>query len=211
MESVVVMKDCFYLRDSRADVGSNCQFWSIKGYTSNVSDAQVFSRKEAQVKFNARPTDMPLSKEHVDKLTRLRVDHQYVSWVDIEDILELECYYIVKRNYYDGNDIFFSAEVGFTYDFINAKVFTGLEIKNQDLSGERYFFFEKIDTQFQSRLAFPSQSINKRKMIQGAGIVQPKVKKCREYYRCENCGKFVSEDNYFTQSVSFISKCKKCK
>jgi hypothetical protein len=71
----------FYLQDSRSYVGNDVLWWAFggKGYTTDVSKAQIYSSSEAQQMHRSRPTDIPWPKEYIDGKTRPAVDMQYIN------------------------------------------------------------------------------------------------------------------------------------
>lgn len=75
------MSDLFYLQDSRSYVGNDVLWWSLNGngYTTDLRQAQVYTRDEAQAMHNARETDIPWPKEYIDGKTRPAVDMQYIK------------------------------------------------------------------------------------------------------------------------------------
>lgn len=74
----------FYLQDTRSYVGNDVLFWAIdgRGYTTDVSKAQVYTREAAFAQHEQRRTDRPWPKEYIDRHTRPAVDHQYISYND---------------------------------------------------------------------------------------------------------------------------------
>jgi hypothetical protein len=73
--------DQFYLQDSRSYVGNDVLWWAKegKGYTTDLSKAEVYSRDDALAQHNRRLTDIPWPKEYIDARTRPAVDMQYVK------------------------------------------------------------------------------------------------------------------------------------
>lgn len=71
----------FYLQDSRTYVGNDVLFWAKdgKGYTTDLRNAEVFTRAKAQTRHNMRETDIPWPKEYIDQKTRPAVDMQYIK------------------------------------------------------------------------------------------------------------------------------------
>lgn len=71
----------FYLQDSRTYCGNDLMFWAKggKGYTTNVSLAQVFTQEQALAQNRARPSDIPWPCDYIERHTRLAVDHQDVK------------------------------------------------------------------------------------------------------------------------------------
>jgi hypothetical protein len=73
--------DQFYLQDSRGFVGNDMLFWAKegKGYTTDISKAELYSKATAQRMHNSRPTDIPWPKDYIDNKTRPAVDMQHVN------------------------------------------------------------------------------------------------------------------------------------
>ena len=72
----------YYLQDTRDYVGNDILFWAKgnKGYTTDVSKAEVFTEFEAFKQNQCRDTDRPWPKEYIDAHTRPAVDHQHVDY-----------------------------------------------------------------------------------------------------------------------------------
>ena len=73
--------DEFYLQDSRSYVGNDVLWWALegKGYTTDLSKAQTYTKEEAQRKHTSRPSDIPWPKAYIDAKTRTAVDMQYIK------------------------------------------------------------------------------------------------------------------------------------
>lgn len=73
--------DQYYLQDSRDYVGNDLMFWGIegRGYVTDVSKAQVYTKAEAARQHQVRDTDIPWPKAYIDAHTRPAVDMQYVK------------------------------------------------------------------------------------------------------------------------------------
>jgi DNA-directed RNA polymerase subunit RPC12/RpoP len=80
-------EELFYLQDKRQYVGNDLLFWAKdgKGYTTDVSKAEIYTKEKAFAQNYSRETDIPWPKEYIDERTRPAVDHQYV---DIETALQ---------------------------------------------------------------------------------------------------------------------------
>ena len=75
-------KQLFYMQDSRNyAVGNYVLFWAKNGmgYTTDISKAQVYTKKDALVRHRRRETDIPWPKNYIDARTRPTVDMQYVE------------------------------------------------------------------------------------------------------------------------------------
>lgn len=71
----------FYLQDSRSYVGNDVLFWAIggNGYTSDLRQAQVYTREEALRQHQVRETDIPWPCDYIKGKTRPAVDCQFIN------------------------------------------------------------------------------------------------------------------------------------
>ena len=71
----------FYLQDSRSYVGNDVLWWAKdgKGYTTDLSKAEIYSQEDAQAQHDCRETDIPWPKEYIEAKTRPAVDMQYIK------------------------------------------------------------------------------------------------------------------------------------
>lgn len=71
----------FYLQDSRSYVGNDVLWWAKdgNGYTTDMRQAQVFTKAAAVNQHNSRETDIPWPKTYIDGKTRPAVDMQYIK------------------------------------------------------------------------------------------------------------------------------------
>lgn len=78
------MSNEYYLQDSRDYVGNDMLFWAKngQGYTTDLRNAQVYTKDEAVKQHQCRETDIPWPKEYIDSQTRPAVDFQCVSITD---------------------------------------------------------------------------------------------------------------------------------
>lgn len=71
------MSDLFYLQDSRSNVGSRATFWRAGGgYTTNLDEAETFTRARAVRQYECRETDLPWPVDYVRARAEYGVDHQ---------------------------------------------------------------------------------------------------------------------------------------
>lgn len=79
------MSDLFYLQDSRSYVGNDVMWWALdgNGYTTDLRNAQTYTREQAQAMHAARESDIPWPKDYIDGKTRPAVDFQYLSRVAV--------------------------------------------------------------------------------------------------------------------------------
>lgn len=165
------MKDRFYLACFRDNVGSNVAFHAVdgRGYTTDISKAHVYNKEQAQHAWeNAREYDQPISADHVDKMAVYKVDCQYIP--SETKITDEEYYATYAKKMWDGNDVYFQSVDGLTTNFSKA-----LKITKHDAL---LFFADKILIPYSiaenvKRKTFQFSNLNKRKMVQGAGLVTP--------------------------------------
>jgi hypothetical protein len=76
-----VSAQLFYLQDSRDYVGNDVLWWAKdgKGYTTDLSQAQVYAKDKAIGQHEMRETDIPWPKAYIDGKTRPAVDMQYIK------------------------------------------------------------------------------------------------------------------------------------
>lgn len=70
----------FYLQDSRQYVGNDMVFWKAdgngNGYTTNLAEAQIYTKDAAQAQHNMRHSDIPWPRSYIDRRLRPVVDMQ---------------------------------------------------------------------------------------------------------------------------------------
>lgn len=68
----------FYLQDSRQYVGNDMLFWKAdgNGYTTNLAEAQIYTKEAAQAQHNMRHSDIPWPRSYIDRRLRPVVDMQ---------------------------------------------------------------------------------------------------------------------------------------
>ena len=199
------MKNRFYLACFRDNVGSSVSFQrkEFKGYHTDIDQAHECTLEEAQWEFNhAREYDLPLSADHVDALSVWKVDHQYIPnntqpFTDIHNT-----YVAFEKGIWDGNDVYWliSENQSTSTDFDQAYVM-GAE-KAKKLSSR--FIVIPFDLANKSkRRTFDFRKVDKRTMVQGAGLITPKhLKKVNRRnpnpmarFNCPECGKINWQHN----------------
>jgi len=194
----------FYLACFRDNVGSNVAFQckDFKGYHTNVDKAHVCTLEEAQHHFNhAREYDLPLSADLVDALTVWKVDHQYISRETQPFTDTHNTYVAYEKGWFDGNDVFWlNIDVCNTStDFEQASVFGYSVAKKLD---PKYVVIPFSMADQAKRRTFDFRKLNKRKMVQGAGLKTPDhMKKAKRRstnpktrFHCPSCGKINWQD-----------------
>lgn len=210
----------FYMRDSRGDTGNDAMFWADGGgYTPDLGKAQLFDLEQAQRQHDRRcGDDVPLLKELVDKKTIVTVDFQKLP---LNSILEEHKEFVIQVNrYWDGNDIYFVCGSNKTdikqntrsTHYLDALVVT-LEEAQQLIAvhPDDYAIHPKSLLDAIARRTFHSSNIDLKSMCKKPGIkIHKPEKPKRERYRCDACGVFVSEEEFYG-SVYHGHPCKNCK
>lgn len=162
----------FYMTCTRERVGSNEGFWCKDGagYTTNLDKAHVYTLDEAQKAWDkGREIDIPISIDEVYKLSRFKVDHQYIpSKTTITESNDYVCYIY---NEYDGNDVLFITGGLPSTDFSYAKSFTKDDIK--DISWARHIFIPRELADKVKRRTFDFKLIDYMKMTFSTGLKAP--------------------------------------
>lgn len=192
----------FYKTSSHGGCGLTVMFWGINsaGYVTNIDEAHIYTREEMQKEASLNRFDremIPLSASHVEELSTWRVDCQYVSQDDHypNSIDSNDEYVAIKKQRWDGNDLSFGKKFGESFDYSDANVYSSEDIKPYiEANNEHWIFVSKSITDQLARRTFQTNNINRRKMIQGAGIIG--VRKQREStssgmerWNCPVCGK----------------------
>ncbi len=196
------MKDRFYLACFRDNVGSNVGFHRKdgKGYTTNVEEAHVYTREEAQRAWNSgREIDQPICADSVDALTVYKVDCQYIpiSTYIPEDVDENTVFVAFIDRKWDGNDVYWCSEtehLGRSLDFSKAMHFkygSLPTLKNRNV----YIPLEMAEKK--KRKTFDFSKFERSKMVQSDGLKQPEWLKQQKRRRdsgntrwnCPSCGK----------------------
>lgn len=166
----------FYLRDSRSDVGDSCMFWAKDGagYTTNLDKAHVYTLEEAQRYFDGRGTDVPYSKDQVDQLATVRVDHQYLPDAAALDTNDgVECVVHIVGDY-NGNDIYWLTDAYHSIEYLDALALSHSEATKKVAHLAKYNVqaqvYPKAAIDNIARRTFQASKVNKRKMVTAAGI-----------------------------------------
>lgn len=195
----------FFMACLRDTVGSNVAFHGINGagYHTDLTKAQSFSKEEAQ-KFwdGAREFDLPLRADLVDSLSVFHVDCQHIPH---KTTLQAGCtqYVGFLKRRWDGNDVYWlsqseSKPQAFETDFQKATIFS----EPLDMEDIVWIPFEMADRV--KRKTFNVGLINKRAMIQAAGLLTPahvkraarkKPSSGKTRWNCPECGKISWQHN----------------
>lgn len=184
----------FYLVCTRETVGTNASFHCLNGcgYSSDIDNAHVYTREEAQRAWElGREIDLPISADHVDALSVFHVDCQRVS---VSTVIQTKClkYVGFVKGRWDGNDLYWLSNGSLpTTDFSKASTFES----PSDSEGIVWLPFDIADAV--KRRTFNINLLDRRRMIQGAGLKTPDhIKRQRRKkasgkvrWNCPTCGK----------------------
>lgn len=198
--------DKFYLRDTRTDLGSNAMFWANGGgYTSNVLNAEVFDRDSALRQHESRNSDLPVPVEIITPHLRTRFDMQHLPSQATNDGLCV----LVNMDRFDGNDCYFMCADGtFTFEFDQAlrTPYDTAKAITATFDNLRLRIYRADDLLNRLRKSVASKHCGAAEMAKAGNyqLKRPeKVKMRRETFNCVQCGKFISESEFY-------QGCKKC-
>lgn len=204
------MKNRFYMTSPHSWCGSNVMFHAASGgYTSNIDEAEEFSHEHAQKEVsngwcrNCNEQEMPLSADHVDDLAVWHVDHQYIKQTYPEFKDKNDEYVAYSKGVWDGNDLQFASVLGSSFDYSDAKSYSGDEIAPYFENGkknESWVFVPKSHTDEIARRTIDRKNVNRRVMVQGAGIkgmTKPRNRNTSGKTRmnCPSCGRMAWQYN----------------
>lgn len=197
------MTDLFYLQDSRSNVGTGAMFWKQGGgYTSNLDQAEAFTREKAVGQYECRETDLPWPKPYIDDRHHVGVDCQHVMPDEAIQACAGEAnFYAAYHREWDGNDlIWLSTAGGKTSNLAEARKFIAADTPGLSAKGFQVFPATYIDGK--ARHLVSVERMNHKQALRGAGLKLKKIKpqKIRRYtYRCEPCGRFLTAHQNYTE------------
>ncbi|WP_313056168.1 hypothetical protein [Stutzerimonas nitrititolerans] len=192
------MDDQFFLQDSRSNVGSRSMFWRLGGgYTSNLDEAEQFTRAAAVKQYECRETDLPWPVVYVRALAEVGVDHQDLKLTPEQALASASAddrlYYAYKQTW-DGNCLVWNAVgVGPTSNLADASTWSQDRASAID---EACVPWPKAYIDQHSRPVVRTIVLDHRKALREAGLKLPKIKRqrFRRYVaNCHGCGRFLSE------------------
>lgn len=191
------MSNRFYMLCTRETVGSNASFHchNGNGYSSSIDRAHVYTLEEAQNSWNlGREIDQPVCADSVDALAVWHVDCQYIP---TESVIEPGCesYVAYKKGDWNGNDVYWLQSGGLpTNDFSKAFVFAAANTAEPGIVWVPFALADKV-----KRRTFSINELNRRTMVQAAGLVMPdwlkkynrkqKSRSGKVRWNCPCCGK----------------------
>lgn len=195
------MRDRFYMACLRETVGTNMSFHCHNGggYSTNLDRAHVYTLEEAQRGWDCgREIELPVSADYLDAAAMWHVDHQYIPG---ENTTASDCveYVAFVKSRWNGNDVFWLSDLMPTDDFSKARKFPK-PAPSED--GLVWMPFSLADSQ--KRRTFNINLLNRRAMVQGAGLRMPdwlkrqqrrKGSSGKTRWNCPRCGKISWQHN----------------
>lgn len=196
------MTDLFYLQDSRSNVGTGATWWAKdgKGYTTNLDQAEQFTRERAVGQYECRETDLPWPKAYIDERHHVGVDCQYVKPDEAALAADGEQrFYAAYHQDWNGNDLIWMAKGGgSSSNLADAKEFTFGHVAG--LAARGYWPVPAAYIDGKSRRLVSVVRMNHKNALRGVGLKLKKIKPQkirRDTYRCEPCGRFLTQrQNY---------------
>lgn len=196
------MTDLFYLQDIRSNVGTGATWWAKdgKGYTTNLDQAEQFTRDRAVGQYECRETDLPWPKAYIDERHHVGVDCQYVKPDEAAQAADGEQrFYAAYRGEWNGNDLVWLANTGGrTSNLNNAKQFSVDHVPGLSARGYQALPAAYIDDK--SRRLVSARRMNHKEALREVGLKLPKIKRQRSYSNltnCHGCGRFLSDRQRF--------------
>ena len=188
----------FLLQNSSESVGSRLQWWRLGGgYTTNVDEAEVFSRQAAVAQHHCRESDLPWPLDKVSPHTHTAVDCQYVAQQDLTCLPADTPCYVQKSRCWDGNDLYWiTPEKSLSANLATAQVFTmadALLSFGGEANAASYVIWPKEYIDAKSRRVAHNATMSVQKALKGTGIelMRPRRRR-RSTATCGGCGRFSS-------------------
>ena len=190
------MPDLFYMQDSRSNVGSRAMFWRDGGgYTSNLDEAEQFTRERALRQYECRETDLPWPVDYVRALAEVGVDSQYLTRSEAEAYRNEDGrVYVAYAREWDGNDLVWRGGQRPTANLEEA-----IHPYAANAAGYLAQGFELWPCGYiveRSRPVVRAFLLDHKQALRAVGLKLPKIKRQRipRYtFNCHGCGRFLTE------------------
>lgn len=198
--------DCYVLQDSRSTVGDLAFWWANEGgYTSDLANAERFSRELAVSQHECRETDIPWPLAYLEPLAHVGVDHQYLKQAEAQTHVDGGGLFVVQKDrHFNGNDIYWLGEPGMapSSDFRNARAMSEEEA-NELARQECGTAWPLAYIQGKCRTPVSTGRMNIKQALKGTGITLIKPRRpVKARSRCGGCGLFMSEAQFWTGSCN---------
>lgn len=200
------MADLFYLQDSRSNTGSRAMFWRENGgYTSNLDEAEQFTREAAVKQYENRDSDLPWPVDYVRERSEVGVDCQYLTRSAAEAYRsEDDRVYVAYAREWDGNDLVWRGGSRPTSNLKDA-----IHPHADDAAGFLAQGFELWPCGYiaeRSRPVVRAFLLDHKQALRSVRLKLPKIKRQRIRRcttNCHGCGRFLSERQVY-------SDCQNC-
>ncbi|KAF1072666.1 MAG: hypothetical protein GAK45_00101 [Pseudomonas citronellolis] len=194
------MSDLFYLQDSRSNTGTRAMFWRLGGgYTSNLDEAEQFTRERAVGQFECRETDLPWPAAYVRARAETGVDCQYLTRSEAEAHREEDRrVYVAYARDWDGNDLVWIGGTGETSNLEEA-----IHPSESDAAGYKRQGFELWPCGYiveRSRPVVRASQLDHKQAMRSVGLKLPKIVRPRirrHIVNCAGCGRFLVEHQVY--------------
>ena len=199
------MSDLFYLQDSRSNVGSRAMFWRAGGgYTSNLDEAQEFTRERAVGQYECRETDLPWPVAYVRGLAQVGVDHQDLNLPREQALAAAPAddrIYVAYPRIWDGNCLIWMS-VYETHGSNLATARTWSASHAEGFTARGYLPWPKSYIDQVSRPVAVASTLDHKQALRSVGLKLPKLKRQsmrrrRDILNCSGCGRFLTERQRF--------------
>lgn len=201
------MAEAFYLQDSRTNVGSRAMFWrNGGGYTSNLDEAEQFTRERAVRQFECRDTDLPWPVDYIRAQAETGVDSQYLFRSEAEAYRNEDGrVYVAYAREWDGNDLVWRSGKGPT-----ANLEYAIHPGATDAAGYLAQGFELWPCGYiaeRCRTVVRAALLDHKQALRSVGLKLPKLTRPRHRnyssrLNCDSCGRFLSERQQFNDCLN---------
>lgn len=185
------MKDKYFLTSRHGDCGSTVMFHNHgeKGYGSDLNKLEVYSKENAQKRHNQFGRgSLPLLVDKVMTSCKRRVDMQYIDIAKGAPRFDKQITVFSCGGVYNGNDIRFKAENGYTFNLDDALAKPLSEWADLGCSLVPWSLAYLAD---KSRITFQRESVNTRSMCRGVKL--ERIRKTQDSgktrWNCPACGR----------------------
>lgn len=197
------MADLFYLQDSRSNTGTRAMFWRLGGgYTSNLDEAQEFTRERAVGQYKCRETDLPWPVAYVRGLAQVGVDHQDLNLPRDQALAGAPAndrIYVAYPSAWDGNClIWMSLREGRSSNLAAAGTWSCAHAGGFAARG--YLPWPKSYIDQVARPVAVAATLDHKQAMRAAGLKLPKITRphIRRYImNCSGCGRFLGEHQVY--------------
>lgn len=207
------MTDFFYMQDSRSNVGSRAMFWrNGGGYTSNLDEAEQFTRLSAIKQFECRETDLPWPVDYVRARAQVGVDHQYLDLSPAQALaanLSEDRIYVAYDREWDGNCLIWrSFAVGATSNLADASTWSFQHATGW--IGRGFVAWPKGYIDAHSRPVVQARMLDHKQALRSVNLRLPKLNRQQRRAHSYRCGGGYGGCGRFLRAADYYSSCPHC-